>query len=108
MRRNEKERAHMEKIIVSGIHHRRLIDPINLLEKAFAEEWATLNECIPGRLTATINWLKGIDNKPLPTTKGEEVMAATVIQWLGSPVGQCFLDEVKARHLILKRKAGKV
>jgi hypothetical protein len=63
------------------------------LEKAFVEEW---NELAP----RTFGYLMDNDDYSPRDAK----VAATVIQWLGSHVGQCFLEDVRVRHE--KRLAG--
>ena len=61
-------------------------------EKAFAEKWQKLQ--VDGKYLAHL-----LDNRPVQTghpptpTDRDFVVAATVIQWLGSPVGQLFLND---------------
>lgn len=80
-----------------GIHARRLEDPLNALERAFAAEWEEENE--RGHVLA---WLttkeQGAWTRPgqLPTDRDREI-AATVVQWLGSNVGRDFLCNVLTR-----------
>lgn len=68
------------------------------LEKRFAEAWQRLNDTdTPGRARSTLDYLmdesgRGEPNPPL--TDRDWLVASTVIQWLGSPVGQCFVAEV--------------
>jgi len=68
----------------------------NPIEKIFAEVWDKQNNSIrKGR--GTLDYLladKGNDPNGEVTKRDREV-AATVIQWLGSPVGQWFLSEVE-------------
>lgn len=70
------------------------------LEKLFAEEWDNRNKSTHGR-SPTLPYLFDPDDQqsPLEPTDIEYILAATVIQWLGSPVGQGFLEDVfqKAR-----------
>jgi len=73
-----------------GLHSRRYSD--NPEEKRFAKAWEKLNE--DGN---TLNWLlKEGDQKGSPSevSKRDMVVAATVIQWLGSSVGQFWLGEL--------------
>lgn len=77
-----------------GLNHYRTRD--NPMEKVFADAWAREGE----RLLAYL--LNHGETSPWPSDR-DYAVAATVIQWLGSPVGQCFLrdagwvrmDEVK-------------
>lgn len=70
---------------VTGLHTHRFRD--NPEEERFAKAWADLGDrhldCL----------LDGADVYQ-PATDRERVVAATVIQWLGSPVGQGFLRDL--------------
>ena len=76
----------------------------NPLEKDFAEAWEELNSARPGQingrgtldhlLTETPNEADGV------VTERDREVAATVIQWLGSPVGQSFLMQVQNLEII--------
>ena len=78
-----------------GIRQYRFKD--NPLERCFAEKWDSLNSNVfNGRLDGR-GLLDYIMAHNLMMPNGEvsdrdRVVAATVIQWLGSPVGQDFLD----------------
>lgn len=62
--------------------------PSNPLEAAFAEAW---NKEAPN----TLGWLLcDQDKNDHEYTQRDATVAATIIQWLGSPVGQCFVQEV--------------
>ncbi len=63
----------------------------NPLEKRFAVEWEKKNE---NDFTGTLGYLMGDGNRPGPIDGRDALVAATVVQWLGSHVGQCFLAEV--------------
>ena len=81
-----------------GRHTRRFRD--NPLELAFALAWQKANS---GK---TLDLLldpssSNLLSKPPMATDDQYLVAATVIQWLGSPVGQNFLVDV------LKGKDGK-
>lgn len=67
----------------------------NPLEKIYAEEWAEENSKARGIL----DYLLAEDpNYPAgEVTERDAMVAATVIQWLGSPVGQGFVDKVMKR-----------
>ncbi len=72
----------------------------NPLERAFAKEWQKQCE-IGGNLEYL---LSGKANQRLPVNDTEQIAANTVIQWLGSPVGQSFLCAIlatkEAEHFI--------
>ena len=61
----------------------------NPLELEFATQWQSQ---APGILP----YIFGDGSREVPLTKEQEAEAATVIQWLGSPVGQSFLRTVLA------------
>jgi hypothetical protein len=70
--------------------HRYKSDP---LEKKFAEKWQEQND----RGTATLEFLMDETNRGRPeppVSNRDRLVSNTVVQWLGSPVGQCFLVEV--------------
>lgn len=73
---------------VQGLNSHRL--EYNPLENKFAETWEQQNTV--GSTLAYI--LSGPKNVRSDISERDEVVAATVIQWLGSPVGQCFLEDV--------------
>lgn len=77
---------------LKGLHPHRFKD--NPEEKRFAEAWSQDSN---GRLKYLL--CEGDQRFPPAPTEREEVVAATVVQWLGSPVGQTFL-----RDLGYKRK----
>ena len=82
--------------MAKGRHTHRFED--NPEEQRFAEAWAKHNG--DGQ---TLAWL--LDERPMQTGRPftrdvrEEVVAATVIQWLGSPVGQSFLEGLGYRQV---------
>lgn len=73
----------------------------NPLEKAFAVAWQEANdESIPGRGHPTLAYLmdrEGRGTPQPPLTDRDWLIACTVVQWLGSPVGQGFLKHVLAK-----------
>jgi len=73
-----------------GLHQYRFRD--NPLEKKFAEAWEDSNK--HGR---TLEYLLAKDsNRPNDeVTDRDREVAATVIQWLGSPVGQGFISDME-------------
>lgn len=75
-----------------GLHQYRFKE--NPLEKAFAEQWEKENN--EGR---TLDCLLAKDE----VTDRDREVAATVIQWLGSPCGQYFVEDVINREQLRKR-----
>ena len=73
-----------------GMHQYRFKQ--NPLEERFAVEWERHNE--QGR---TLDYILAKDNNRPNSddvTERDRLVAATVIQWLGSPVGQEFIEKV--------------
>jgi hypothetical protein len=70
-----------------GLHHYRYRQ--NPLEKRFALAWQEANE--HGN---NLEYSMGDGNRRAEVTKRDELVSSTVIQWLGSPVGQHFLLRV--------------
>jgi hypothetical protein len=70
----------------------------NPLEEIFANVWERLNTDFNGRLDGkgTLDYLLAntVNDPRGEVTCSDRRTAATVIQWLGSPVGQGFLREV--------------
>ncbi len=61
-------------------------------ERKFAEAWDKLNERVGGHASLLDQLLDAVH---ATTCDGhDEVVAATVIQWLGSPVGQSWLEQL--------------
>ena len=76
--------------MTTGINKHRLES--NPLELRFAVNWLKVN-----RDNQILKYI--LDRKPTnrgdyTPTKTEEEVAATIIQWLGSPVGQGFMEGV--------------
>ncbi len=66
----------------------------NPLEHRFAVAWEELNTDEVGHLNGrgTLDYMLSPTNRPDgEVAERDRVVAATVIQWLGSPVGQRFL-----------------
>jgi hypothetical protein len=61
----------------------------NPIEKEFAEAWDRQN--VVGN---TLEYLMGDGTRRGVVSERDEIVAATVIQWLGSPVGQAFLRDL--------------
>jgi hypothetical protein len=66
----------------------------NPMERVFAEAWVEENRVVSGN--SLLDHLLAEDpNRPRgEVSQRDATVAATVIQWLGSPVGQCFLQDV--------------
>jgi len=80
-----------KKNIHVGLRPYRIKD--NPEEKRFAEEWKKQNK--QGNVLAYL--LHQVDHRgrpPLEPSERDAAVAATVIQWLGSPVGQSWLEEL--------------
>jgi hypothetical protein len=73
----------------------------NPLEKAFAVAWQEANnEERPGLVRATLAYLMDKSNRGMPVpplTDRDWLVANTVVQWLGSPVGQGFLEHILSK-----------
>jgi len=71
----------------------------NPLEKDFAKLWEELNTDEHGNLNGgrILDYILAENpNEPRgEVTDRDRMVAATVIQWLGSPVGQMFLNQVQ-------------
>lgn len=79
-----------------GLNQRRCKQ--NPLEKLFAESWNEINTDNHGNLNGKgcLDYLmtKNINNPLGEVSDRDRIVAATVIQWLGSPVGQSFLMQI--------------
>jgi hypothetical protein len=80
------------------------------LERIFAEEWVRENtSACPGvGGDVLLDWLLAAEpNHPKgEVTQRDATVAATVIQWLGSPVGQGFLRRVRERARMERVRMG--
>ena len=63
----------------------------NPLEKAFYGAWC--------RQKGILGHIMSTDNREMPVSLRDWEVAASVIQWLGSPVGQCFLRDLGYERL---------
>ena len=61
-------------------------------ERRFALAWSKLNN--PESGSQPLAWSYGDGLRPVEPSDEACMAAATVIQWLGSPVGQCFLRDL--------------
>ena len=64
----------------------------NPAEKVLSDEWHSENTR-EGVGCGMLPWLMGDGSSPGATTARDEYVAATVIQWLGTPVGHNFLEK---------------
>lgn len=71
-----------------GLYYSRVRREHNALELAFAQVWADACD----RKNQLAHILSGAPSNP------DRLVAASVIQWLGTEVGQAFLEEVTSRH----------
>lgn len=87
----------LDRIEHAGLALYRL--PSNPAEAAFAKAWMD-------RATDTLDYLLHGQEKRehYKLTQQEATVAATVIQWLGSPVGQGFLEDVVSTGTIPRLK----
>lgn len=74
----------------NGAHVYRLKS--NPKEQAFADAWQEQNKWKHSMLEQLLSADGG--KTPADVSDRDEMIAATVIQWLGSPVGSCFLQDV--------------
>ena len=67
----------------------------NPQERVFFDKWCEYNDTSKGMTYSTLEYiLADKPNHPAgECTARDEEIAATVIQWLGSPVGQQFLND---------------
>jgi hypothetical protein len=75
----------------TGFHFGRTVMPHNKLEKLFANEWNDRN--LPGP-EAWLPQLLGDGRESAPVNGREARIAATIVQWLGSTIGQEFLRDI--------------
>ena len=88
-----------------GLHSERLAKAENRAEVVYASEWAKANSGSHGRSILLHHLLAYGQNLPgehLVTARDAET-AATVIQWLGSEIGQDFIRTCQQR--IEKRRS---
>lgn len=64
----------------------------NPMEKAFHDAWLEENTNL--HCGILLGQLLGEENRPAEVSDRDALVAATVIQWLGSPVGSGFLQQV--------------
>lgn len=75
----------------SGLHTYRFAE--NPEEQKFYDAWANENDR-PNNNHGILDYLLGNGIRPVESSVRDHVVAATVVQWLGSPVGQCFLRDL--------------
>lgn len=80
----------------------------NPLEKKFAKMWSDLNNR-HGRGSILEYILSTDGGKTLPeTSERDEMIAASIIQWFGTPVGKIFLDDLNVSAAAWKRRSGRM
>ena len=89
---------------ITSINTHRL--PSNPAERIFLEEWGTMEG-------STLRFIleEGRDRKNLGeanVSDRDRQVAATVMQWLGSPCGQFYLSQVQIRLLSLDNSLNKL
>lgn len=77
-----------------GLHPHRFKD--NPEERRFADAWAST--CTLGSTLDYLLWEGDQHGRPPEASDRDHAVAATVIQWLGSPVGQRWLEELGYRR----------
>ena len=79
-----------------GLHHNRCKG--NPLEKRFAEKWDEMNSEFKYGI-GTLDYILALNNnRPSgEVSDRDRQVAASIIQWLGSPVGQNFLKDMPYR-----------
>lgn len=101
----------MTKLIHRGIRHEirtTIQDPLGRREKAFADAWEEENK--PHRhhfFSLPVSRLEALmvrDDKYVPISQETATAVATIIQWLASGVGWCFLETMlkKAGYRIVE------
>ena len=78
--------------MIKGYNDFRLYAGENPEEKRFVDAWAVKG--VLGHLISGADW------EPADPTEEQERTAATVVQWLGSPVGQSFLSDLGYRRRV--------
>jgi hypothetical protein len=107
---------------VAGLHAYRLTDKaFNRIEVAFAKQWAAKSQSsdivkfimeVPSESGEAVVGAFGAQRVVFPigkTKPRDRILAATIIQWLGTPCGFCFLEESRARcgyRVVEKKKKG--
>lgn len=66
----------------------------NELEKNLAEQWRLANE----NPSNTLSVILGSFKDPATVSKRDAIVAATVMQWVGTPVGRSFVERVYEKH----------
>jgi len=83
----------MPKMYNRGLHEYRLAN--NPEERRFARAWNSINQSSTTVCPIeTLTYLLGDGQQRADVSDRDRVVAATVIQWLGSSVGQSWLEEL--------------
>jgi len=70
----------------------------NPMEQMFADLWEEKNTPIPGRPHGMLSYAVADGVLPTEVSNRDAELVATVIQWLGSPVGMAFLRDAGFIH----------
>jgi len=91
------------KLIHRGICHNRTTedDPVSKREKAFADAWEEENRPRVHHPVSpempTLQALMVEDHKVIPISQDAATAVATIVQWLGSPIGWGYLGQMLGR-----------
>lgn len=84
-------------VSVDGMHQHRCVDRqecVTTEEGRFAGAWKRLNSQSRTHLAYLLTPSHMDQHYPISPSDRDREVAATVIQWLGSPVGRCFLENL--------------
>lgn len=103
--------AKANKLIHRGVWYNRtkIDDALGKREKAFADEWEEANKPRDHFATplsmpmSTLQALMRKEDKLIPVSQETATAVATIVQWLGAPIGWSFLINVlrKAGYAVL-------
>lgn len=65
-------------------------------ERIAAEQWEAHNRR-PNGGAGLLEYLMGNGAQPAEVSDRDHLVAATLMQWLGSPVGKAYVEELRAR-----------
>lgn len=89
-----------------GVHAQRVRSDHNKLEAVLARRWREQQARVRGLnrgLGVLENLMTPVGQDPEPITQRDAAVAATVVQWMGSPIGQAFMDECREEAEGLRR-----
>lgn len=85
-------------ILHFSIHHDRIKDSDRYREKVFANLWQECNNSADGILEVILR-----ENRLVVMTQRDATIAATLVQWLGTNIGQEFLYQVEMAKIKAKK-----